>query len=81
MRGGASASPFFLLDNTTMDPYTVSMESHEADERERNLRALHETLGVCHWHPHIRISTGGGTPMYDGICGACEMEMDEARDE
>lgn len=43
---------------------------------ESELRALHETLGVCHKHPHVRISTGGGTPMYDGLCGECEAEMD-----
>ena len=47
------------------------------ENREANLRALHETLGVCHRHPHVRISTGGGTPMYDGLCGECEMEMED----
>jgi hypothetical protein len=48
-------------------------------EVEARLRELHVIQGVCHRHPHIRISTGGGFPMYDGLCGACEMEMDEDR--
>ena len=55
----------------------VEAERLDALERDRRLRDLHETLGVCHFHPHVRISTGGGTPMRDGPCWECEAAMGE----
>ena len=55
-----------------------ALREDEAAERERNLKELHVIQGVCHRHPHVRISTGGGFPMHDGLCGACEAEMDDA---
>lgn len=45
-----------------------------------DLRLLHERLGVCHRHPTERVSTSGGYPRYDGLCGACEAEMDAEAD-
>lgn len=57
--------------------YRAAVED-EAAETEARLRELHVIQGVCHRHPNVRISTGGGFPAFDGLCGACENEMDEA---
>jgi shikimate kinase len=54
----------------------ASIVADEVAERERALRELHVIQGVCHRHPHVRISTGGGFPMYDGLCGECEQAME-----
>lgn len=58
--------------------HTAHVNEVVMEDNEKALRFLHEAQGVCHRHPHVKISTGGGYPMFDGLCGACENEMDEA---
>lgn len=55
----------------------VYRDAVEAEAYERRLREHHMDLGVCHFHPWVRVSTGGGTPAFDGLCGECEGAMAE----